>query len=110
MALMKITALNGSENIVDIDLPLALTDNADDKVDIAISVGTETLTITLNEAFASDAAATAATNSTLIAKVEEAVNDPYHIPVLSECLVPSTWDRKYMAAQTVYLISEYAIA
>ena len=109
MALMKIIALDGSENIVDVDIPLVLADNATDAVDIDISGGTETLTITLAEAFDSAGDATAATNSMLIAKVEEAVNDPYHIPVLSEILVPATWDRKNMAAQTAYLISEYAI-
>ena len=51
MALMKIIALNGSENIVDVDIPLVLADNATDAVDIDISGGTETLTITLAEAF-----------------------------------------------------------
>ncbi len=109
MALMKIIALDGSENIVDVDIPLVLADNATDAVDIDITGGTQTLTITLAEAFDSAGAATAATNSMLIAKVEEAVNDPYHIPVLSEILDPATWDRKNMAAQTAYLISEYAI-
>tara|TARA_R100000742_G_C4275468_1_gene95955 strand:+ start:117 stop:449 length:333 start_codon:yes stop_codon:yes gene_type:complete len=110
MALMKITALDGSENIVDVDIPLVLADNAVNAVDIKITGGTQDLTIELNDDFASDAEATAAVNSMLIAKVEEAVNDPYHIPVLSEILDPATWDRKNMAAQTAYLIAEYTIA
>ena len=60
MALMKIIALDGSENIVDVDIPLVLADNATDAVDIDISGGTETLTITLAEAFDSAGDATAA--------------------------------------------------
>ena len=108
MALMKVVAAAaGQENIVDLDIPLVLADNTTTVTDITIASGT--LSITVDTAFASAAALTAAANASLINLVEQSINDPYHIPVLEEIEVPSTWERKNMHAQTVYKIISYTI-
>ena len=110
MALMKIVDINGNENIVDVDVPLSIADNSVTETDIQITGGTETLTIEVPAgSFAAAADLTSAAADELIVKIEEGVNDPYHIPEMTAVDVPTEWERKNMHAQDVYQIEGYTI-
>ena len=110
MALMKVIAAGaGLENIIDVAVPLALSDDSTTISDVTLTGG-GSIAIEVDTAFASAGALTAALADSLIPLVEAGINDPYSIPVLDEVLIPSTWDRKYMAAQSAFKIVDYTIS
>lgn len=106
MALIKITATDGTVEIVDIKVPVQYSVAPDTTgATVELETGAATIAIDVLPIFPTDAEAVTSVNAALNGAIEAGIADQYKIPVLSNFAI----DGGYLEPVTLYAIDDLTI-